>query len=356
MSKPRAAVGMSGGVDSTVAAAILLEKGYDVIGMTMTLFPAEDHPCSDESVNDAQRMADKLGIPHHVIPLHKPFRKHVVEYFISEYANGRTPNPCAMCNPAIKFGKLLEKANELGAEVLGTGHYAIVSKDAVSGRYHLKRGREHGKDQSYFLGRLSQDALSRTLFPVGTFPKKKIRELARRLDLDVHEKTESQDVCFLPDVGVAQFIENEVGHPLEPGPIINQEGEVLGQHQGITGYTIGQRKGLGIALGKPVYVTRIDAGTHTIVVGDEDELYHNACKVSDPNWIAVDGLAGSREVQVRIRYNHRPTPATISMESDHSMLIHFEKAQRAITPGQLAVFYEGETVLGSAWIDTILDL
>ncbi|NQT24261.1 tRNA 2-thiouridine(34) synthase MnmA [candidate division KSB1 bacterium] len=355
MSKTRVVVGMSGGVDSTVAAAILLEKGYEVIGMTMTLSTPASRCCSDEDVTDARRMAQKLDIPHYVIPMHKPFREHVVDYFIAEYTNGHTPNPCAICNPTIKFGELLDKAREVGAELLATGHYAVVTKDENIGRYLLKRGKEHGKDQSYFLARLSQNALSRTLFPVGTFPKNKIRDLARRLDLDVSDKSESQDVCFVPDSGVAQFIEDELGHSLEPGPIKNKDEEILGTHQGIAGYTIGQRKGLGIAVGRPIYVTRIEAESNTIFVGDEDELYHNACTVSDPNWIGVNGLNGSRDALVRIRYNHRPTPATITMESDDRIHIHFKKPQRAITPGQLAVFYDGESVLGSAWIDTILN-
>jgi tRNA-specific 2-thiouridylase len=288
--------------------------------------------------------------------MHKPFREHVVDYFIAEYANGRTPNPCAVCNPAIKFGELMDKACEVGAELLATGHYAILSKDAESGRFLLQCGKDHKKDQSYFLARLSQDALGRTLFPVGAFPKKKIRELARRLDLDVSEKSESQDVCFIPDSGVARFIEEELGHPLKPGPIKDKDGNVLGTHQGIAGYTIGQRKGLGIAVGRPVYVTRIDAGSNTIFVGAEEELDHNACIVSDPNWIGIDGLDGVRDALVRIRYNHRPAPAAIAREPDGRMAIHFKTPQRAITPGQLAVFYEGKSVLGSAWIDTVLNM
>lgn len=353
MPETRVVAAMSGGVDSTVAAAILKKKGYEVVGMTLSLSTPASRCCSDEDVTDARRMAGKLGIPHYVIPMHDPFRERVVDYFIAEYASGRTPNPCAVCNPAIKFGQLLDKAREIGAAFLATGHYAVCAKDEPSGRYLLKRGREHGKDQSYFLARLSQESLSRTLFPVGTFPKRKIRDLARRFGLDVSEKTESQDVCFIPDSGVARFVEDRIGHPIEPGPIKDRGGNVLGRHQGITAYTIGQRKGLGLAVGRPVYVTRIDADSNTVFVGEEEELYRDACTASDPVWIGLEGLSGSRVAQVRIRYNHRPAPAKIIMEPDGRICIHFEKPQRAITPGQLAVFYEGETVLGSAWIDSV---
>lgn len=355
MSKPRVVVGMSGGVDSTVAAVILKERGYEVIGMTLSLSTPASRCCSEEDVSDARRMARKLGIPHYVIPMHRPFRRHVIDYFIAEYKNGRTPNPCAVCNPMIKFGELMDKAGEVGAGLLATGHYAVIFRDKESGRFYLKRGREHGKDQSYFLARLSQEALSRTLFPVGSFSKKKIRDLARKFDLDVAQKTESQDVCFIPDSGVARFLENQISRPLKPGPIKNKNGDVLGTHQGIAGYTIGQRKGLGISIGRPVYVTRIDTKSNTVFVGDEDELYHNACIVSDPNWIGMDVLTDSRESMVRIRYNHRPAPAILETEPDGRIMIHFQKAQKAITPGQLAVFYEGESVLGSAWIDTAMN-
>lgn len=347
------AVGMSGGVDSTVAAALLMKKGYKVMGMTMMLSPSASRSCPDPDVKDACRMANQLGIPHHVIPMHAPFREHVVDYFIAEYANGRTPNPCAMCNPAIKFGELLKIARTLGADRLATGHYAVISRDRASGRFLLKRGREHGKDQSYFLARLSQESLSRTLFPVGTFTKVKIRNLAKRFGLDVSGKTESQDVCFIPESGVARFIEKELKYPLGPGPIKNSRGEILGRHQGITGYTIGQRKGLGIALGRPAYVIRIDADSNTVFVGNEEDLYHHACTASDPNWIGIGQLTGPREVRVRIRHNHRPACAIITPAPDERIDIRFKQSQRAITPGQLAVFYEGEAVLGSAWIDTV---
>ena len=353
MSEGRVVVGMSGGVDSTVAAAILKEKGYEVIGMTMALSTAASKCCSEADVTDARRMAQKLDIPHYVIPMHQPFQEHVVDYFVNEYVRGRTPNPCAVCNPTIKFGVLMDKARELGANRLATGHYAMISRDKSTGRFLLKRGTEHGKDQSYFLARLSQDALSRTLFPVGSFPKEKIRALAEKLGLDIARKQESQDVCFIPESGVADFIEKETGIPGKPGQIRDQDGQVLGTHPGIIGFTIGQRKGLGIAVGRPVYVTKIDSDTNSVIVGDGEDLYHRECFTTDPNWIGVADASGIDSAEVRIRYKHRAAKAKLEMMDPRTIRIRFDKPQRAITPGQLAVFYKKETVLGSAWITDV---
>ncbi|HDQ46383.1 MAG TPA: tRNA 2-thiouridine(34) synthase MnmA [bacterium] len=352
----RVVVGMSGGVDSTAAAALLQKKGYEVIGMTMALSTPASRCCSEQDVHDARRMAHKLGILHYVIPMHGPFQERVIAYFASEYAAGRTPNPCAVCNPAIKFGELLRKAREAGGELLATGHYARITRDPGNGRFLLRRGRERGKDQSYFLARLSQEALGWTLFPVGGFPKAKIRGLAESLGLDVSRKRDSQDVCFVPDSGVLSYLESLRGSPFPPGPIRDRPGRLLGEHRGIAGYTIGQRRGLGIAAKNPLYVTGIDAESNTVFVGEEKELYGDACLASDPNWIAEGDIPETLRAHVRIRYKHRAAKALIEKRDGGTIRIRFDRPQRAVTPGQLAVFYRGDVVLGSAWIDSVLNL
>lgn len=349
----RVVVAMSGGVDSSVAAAMMKKNGYDVIGLTMQLGATDSRCCSDQDVQDARRVAAFLSIPHYVVSFREAFRREVIEYFIEEYERGRTPNPCAVCNPKIKFGLLLKKACSLGADLMVTGHYARVKRDPVSNRWLLKKGRERGKDQSYFLGRLTQDQLSHTQFPVGNYPKEKIRQLAEKTGLPVARKTESQEVCFVPDAGVAEFITGEREKPFQPGHIVRSDGTVLGEHPGIIGYTIGQRKGLGIAVGKPVYITRIDAANNTVTVGDDCDLYHESFLAAKPHWIAIPRLDESMEVRTRIRYKHRPALSTIEPLKDGRIRVHFRTPQRAITPGQLAVFYQQDIVIGSAWIECL---
>jgi len=349
----RVVVAMSGGVDSSVAAAIMKKKGYEVIGLTMHLGSSDSRCCSEQDVIDARNVSDALAIPHDVVSLKTVFQQDVIDYFVEEYSRGRTPNPCALCNPKIKFGALLDKARELNAKYLVTGHYANVRKNPDTGRWLLKRGKERGKDQSYFLGRLSQDQLRHALFPVGNYPKAKIRQLAERMGLPIAQKTESQEVCFVPKSGVAEFIENERGEPFQPGKITLSDGTELGDHPGIIGYTIGQRKGLGIAVGKPVYVTKIDGHTHTVTVGEDHELYHDRLIASDPHWISIPAITEPMEVRTRIRYKHRPALSTIEPVEENRIRVHFKSPQRAITPGQLAVFYKKDIVLGSAWIDRI---
>ncbi len=354
MLKKRIAVAMSGGVDSSVAAAFLVKKGNDVFGLTMELTGKENRCCSLDDIHDAREVARSLSIPHYVIPLREAFQRHVVDYFVREYLRGRTPNPCAVCNPSVKFGILLEKALELGADALATGHYALVKYDSVGKRYLLMRAKEKGKDQSYFLARLPQKALKRTLFPVGNFPKSKIRDLASRIGLNVADKTESMDACFLPDMELIDFIESEAGRPMETGPVLDETGKMLGRHRGIAGYTIGQRKGLGVATGIPMYVTRIDGSVNTLVVGTEEKLYHRELTASDPNWIMVEKPEAPLRARVRIRYKHRPAWAWIEPDGKRRVRVRFDSPQRAIAPGQLAVFYDGDAVMGSAWIDSVL--
>jgi len=355
MSKDRVVVAMSGGVDSSVAAAFLKEKKYDVVGLTMNLSGGNSWCCSREDVEDARRVSRHIGIPHYVLSLEKSFKKKVIDYFVAEYLRGRTPNPCVVCNRTIKFGDLLQKAKALGARFLATGHYAVVTYSPEREKYLLRQGKERGKDQSYFLARLSQEALSHALFPVGSFPKAKIRKLAENFGLPVANKTESQEVCFIPDGKVAEFIEEQTGKQFAPGPIMDETGQALGTHRGIIGYTIGQRKGLGISVGKPVYVTKIDAETNTVFVGEPEELYHKRFTAADPNWISMPELKEPIRAKVKIRYKHKPRWATVTLLNNGKVETEFESPQRAITPGQLAVFYDGDIVVGSAWIDRVLD-
>jgi len=344
---------MSGGVDSSVAAAFLKKKGYEVIGITMRFWGDENRCCSPDDVEDARQVARIIGIPHYVISMHDAFKKEVVDYFISEYIHGRTPNPCAVCNPAIKFGKLLEKARELKAEYLATGHYAVTAYDRNRRRFVLKMGKERGKDQSYFLARLSQEILKHALFPVGNFPKHKIRKLADQFNLPVAAKSESQEVCFVANGELARFIEQYGNGNPKPGNIVNNRGEIIGTHSGIHGYTIGQRKGLGIALGERAYVTRIDAPTRTIVVGDRNDLYHKRFIATQAHWISVPPVRHPRSFRVRIRYMHKPADAQIMPLDHNNVEVVFDTPQRAITPGQLAVFYDNDLVAGSAWISRV---
>jgi tRNA-specific 2-thiouridylase len=354
MSKDRVVVAMSGGVDSSVAAAFLNKKGYEVVGLTMRLWGENNRCCSTKDVEDARLVARHLSIPHYIVSLEESFKNSVVNYFVDEYIRGRTPNPCAVCNPEIKFGKLLNKALEIGARYLATGHYAIVSYDKSNDRYLLKRAKEKGKDQSYFLARLSQKSLSRILFPVGTFPKEKIRKLAEQFKLPVASKVESQEVCFVPDGNIAEFVEKHSHNPIPVGSFKNSEGQTLGHHRGITGYTIGQRKGLGISAGKPIYVTNIDATTNTITIGSPEELYNYRFIASHSHWIYNPAEHTSIRTKVRIRYKHRPEWAEVRPLPDRKVEVIFDKAQRAITPGQLAVFYDNDIVLGSAWIEQVV--
>jgi tRNA-uridine 2-sulfurtransferase len=352
----RVVVGMSGGVDSSTSAAILLEQGYDVIGVTLKLWkqdcfsPAQDlfKCCGAKAADDVRAVCDHLGIPFHLIDEAEEFQKKVISYFAAEYKAGRTPNPCILCNEHLKFGTLLRHADRLGAQYVATGHYARV--ELVNGRTVLKRGRDPRKDQSYFLFSLRQDQLSRALFPVGDQTKSDTREAARQRALKTAEKKESMEICFVPDNDYGKFLQQAGLAQKHRGEIVDLHGRVLGHHDGIEFYTIGQRKGLGITTPKPVYVIELDAANNRVIVGDDSALDRDELIVNRCNWIPFDNLTEPIEVTVKIRYNHPGTPATVTPSGDGSAKVKLNAAQRAITPGQAAVFYQDDLVVGGGWI------
>lgn len=362
-----AVVAMSGGVDSSVAAALLAEQGYRVIGVTMKLWEFHDVGgntaresacCSVESMNDAALVCRRLGVPHYVVDFQEEFRRWVVENFVSEYLAGRTPNPCIICNTRIKWEALLRKAKELGAEYLATGHYARVGYDPGSGRYLLMKGRDASKDQSYALWGLSQESLACTLFPLGDLTKGEVRRIAADLGLKTAKKRESQEICFVPDNNYRRLIREKAAgrlKDLREGQIVTTTGEVVGTHSGYTDFTIGQRRGLGIALGRPVYVVDVQPETNRIVVGGKERLYRRGLRAQNINWIAVDRLHGRRRLFVKIRYKDPGAFAEVYELPDGRAEVVFENPQRAITPGQSVVFYDGEVVVGGGIIQESFD-
>jgi len=358
MRNKRVVVAMSGGVDSAVAAALLKEKGYHVIGMTMKMWPKtacgydkKRACCSLEGIRDARAVAEKLDIPYYVIDLEKKFRKDVVNYFCQQYLNGRTPNPCIICNEKAKFGHLLNSANKVGANLIATGHHAKVEYNKVSRRYMLKKGRDKIKDQSYVLFSLAQKQLSHILLPVGYITKSKVRALAKRLGLkSVYKKPSSQEICFVPDSNYPKFLIKEMGVRPKPGEIVNTKGEALGRHKGIFFYTIGQRHGLGIAHTKPLYVIAIDKENNRIIVGEREDLKRGALIAEDVNWIYAEKLNKPERFKVKIRYMHKAVSARIKDLGNKAVLVEFNDPQEAITPGQAVVFYKGDVVAGGGWI------
>ncbi len=353
--RPRVVVGMSGGVDSSATAALLIEQGYDVVGITLKLWPqdcvsrAEDKCCGPQAVSDARAVCHKLGIPYYLIDEAAEFQKRVIQYFADEYKAGRTPNPCVMCNQNLKFGRLIDRANRLGAQLVATGHFArLETRD--DGRVLLKRGRDSRKDQSYFLFSLRQDQLARALFPLGEKTKSDTREVARHCQLKTADKPESMEICFVPDNDYGKFLEQALLAQKHRGDIVDLGGRVLGQHEGIEFYTVGQRKGLGISSPKPLYVIELDAEANRVIVGDDTALDCDEFLVERCNWIPFAEPPAEMEVSAKIRYNHPGTPATVVSLGDGRARVKLHTAQRAITPGQAAVFYDDDLVVGGGWI------
>jgi tRNA-uridine 2-sulfurtransferase len=352
---------MSGGVDSAVTAALLLEQGYEVIGVTMLIWnpPGMDRAaqggcCGLGAAEDARRVAARLGIRHYVLDFQDIFYETVIRNYADEYRAGRTPNPCIRCNEFVKFGALLQRAEQLGAERVATGHYARVRWDDESKRWLLLRGLDPRKDQSYALYRLKQEQLARTLFPLGDTDKATTRALAAELGLPVANKPDSQEVCFVPNNDYPTFLSQLVPESRREGEVVDPEGRVLGHHPGVAGFTVGQRKGLGVAASRPLYVTTIDpvANRVTVAPGDHPSLYAREVVASDPNLIALNQPGGSCSVTAKIRYNMPDRPATLVVENESRLRVTFEEPQRAVTPGQAVVCYQGEVVVGGGIIES----
>jgi len=352
---------MSGGVDSSVAAALLADQGHDVIGLSMQLYDASEKAdgtrafgscCSLEDLQDARRVAAAIDIPHYILNFERQFNEQVVSNFVSEYAAGRTPLPCARCNSDLKFSTLLDRACGLGADAVATGHYARVERDA-DGRFLLKRGADPAKDQAYFLFSLTQDQLARAIFPVGDRPKDTVREYARRRNLPVADKPDSQEICFIPDHDYAAFITRHSPDTARSGAIVDESGTVVGQHDGVHRFTIGQRKGLGLSgspTGTPVYVLALDAADRRVTVGPKTSLERTTLTASGVNWI-LDPPATPRRVTAQIRHRHQAAPAVVRALAPGRAEAIFDWPQIAITPGQAVVFYDDDTVVGGGWID-----
>ncbi len=352
----RVVVAMSGGVDSSTAACLLRQQGYEVVGLFMRtgVTVAEEaggrRCCSLADAEDARRVARHLDVAFYTVNCKTEFDR-LIEEFCAEYARGRTPNPCIRCNTDLKFGKLLRYAHALGAQHVATGHYARVGRR--DRRWVLRRGMDPAKDQSYFLFALEQGQLERALFPLGELTKDEVRAMAREAGLPVHQKPESQDICFVPESSYRTLLKERLG-PSQPGKLVDLEGKVLGEHPGCEGFTVGQRRGLGIAMGEPYYVVAIESESNRVVVGPEAALYARRCYVRALVWGALSGLRLPRAAQVQIRYQHRAAPASICATGIDEVGVLFDEPQRSITPGQAAVFYEDDVVLAGGWIDRVV--
>ena len=357
----RIVVAMSGGVDSSVAAALLAREGWEVIGVTLQIWPPHARPpgrhtgcCSVDAVDDARRVADRLGIPYYVLNFQEIFERTVIGPFTREYLRGRTPNPCIWCNERVKFGALLDRALELGAQAVATGHYARVEQDPETGRWLLKKPADRRKDQTYALWPLTQRQLQRVRFPLADYTKEQVRALAADFGLPVAAKPESQEICFIPDDDYRRFLRETAPEALRPGPILDLSGQVLGQHPGVAFFTVGQRKGLGLAAGRPLYVVEIDPERRAVVVGSREQASVQGLVASQANWIAWPALDGPRELRAKIRRSADEVPAVVAPDPDGGpgrVRVRFAEPQWAVTPGQSVVFYDGDLVAGGAVIE-----
>ena len=349
----RIVVAMSGGVDSSVAAALLAEQGHDVVGVSMQLYDNSSGfgtCCTIDDLHDARRVAARIGIPHYIVNFESHFHAHVQKNFIDEYARGRTPIPCAHCNSEVKFSELLSRAGGYGASQLATGHYARLERNDA-GRVRLRRGRDAAKDQSYFLFSLTQAQLSMASFPVGDLPKDEVRAHAHRLGLGVADKPDSQEICFVPDGDYAGFLERADPALAASGTIVDDAGRALGTHGGVHRFTVGQRKGLGLSAGVPLYVVAIDAGTQEVTVGPREALDRATLTASKVNWISGDAPGGWTAITAQIRHRHRAASARVRALDEARAEVEFDEPQTAVSPGQAVVFYDGDEVVGGGWID-----
>lgn len=357
MEKKKVVIGMSGGVDSSVGAYLLKKAGYDVIGVTMQIWQDEACYVQEESggccglsaVDDARRVASSLDIPYYVMNFKNEFKTNVMDYFVEEYLVGRTPNPCIACNRYVKWESLLKRSLDIGADYIATGHYARVVQ-LENGRYTLKKSATAAKDQTYALYNLTQYQLAHTLMPVGEYTKDEIRKLAEEIDLPVANKPDSQEICFIPDNNYASFIEENTDTVIKEGDFVNTKGEVIGKHKGIVHYTVGQRKGLNLTFGHPVFVIEIRPETNEVVIGEGDEVFSNKLYADTLNFMSIPDLEGEMEVDAKIRYSHKGAKAIIRKIGEDQLECIFEEPQRAITPGQAVVFYQGDYVVGGGTI------
>ncbi len=354
--KKRVLVAMSGGVDSSTVAAILKKEGHDVIGVTMQLWDygeGESGCCSVDDVKDARMVAEEIGIPHYVVNYMDVFKKYIVEDFINNYLSGRTPNPCVLCNQFMKFNFLLKRAMALGADYLATGHYARKESGEEGKEFYLCKAVDESKDQSYFLFALSQKELSRLIFPLGSMTKNEVREAAKSMNLRVANKPDSQEVCFITGGNYRDFLKSHIELKNERGEIVDKNENVLGLHDGIFSFTVGQRRGLGVSNGKPLYVIKIDPESNRVIVGEEEDIFKTRLKANNVIWINKAPLV-EINVKARIRYRHKESEAVIHPTTDREAYVEFQDPQRAITPGQAVVFYDGDRVLGGGWIGEVL--
>lgn len=348
----RVLLGMSGGVDSSVAAYLLQKEGYEVVGATMDLWDFKNES-KDTSIEDAKAVCKRLNIDHYVLDFKDDFKGQVVDNFIDEYFEGKTPNPCVFCNKTIKFGLLFDKAKDLGCDYVATGHYALVEFNETSGKYEIRKASSDSKDQTYVLYNLNQEKLAKTLFPIGRYDKNTIRQIAKEIGLEVHNKPDSQDICFIPDHDYEGFLKENSNKKIEAGNFVDKSGKILGKHKGIISYTIGQRKGLGITFGRPTYVIDINGQDKSIVLGDNDDLFKTSLTARDVNFVewTQEEVSGPIGVYAKVRYAAKPAKAEVTYIGQGLVRVDFEEPQRAITSGQSVVFYSEDRLLGGGIIE-----